>query len=195
MVAAFNGGFQLGDGVGGYFYNGTMVRPMMPGRAGLVLSPGGQLRVAVWHGPAMRRGEGIITTTVGSAAIRQNLPPLVFQGKAMTRPSDNEATWGEADRGMWKVVRSAAGQLADGSIVYAYGKDVTPATMSAVMVSLHVRTAVMLDMNSGWPMGFFYDRPVGNNPPVGHRVHEAVWRDPESYHRQFLKDFVVAMTP
>ena len=187
MAAAFNGGFRMSDGVGGYFYNGTMVSPLRRGLASLVVTKTGQLKVMVW-------GYDIHSTT-NVMAIRQNLPPLVWRGVAMTRPSDNEATWGEADHGRWNVIRSAAGMLADGSIVYVYGYNVTPATMAKALVTVHARTAVMLDMNQSWPMGFYYDRPAGGNPPVGHRVLPQVYREPDSYYQQFQKDFIVALAP
>jgi len=187
MAAAFNGGFRLGDGVGGYFYNGTTVQRMRNGYAALVVTKTGQLKVQVWGRD--------LKTTAGAMSIRQNLPPLVWKGKAMTKATDNEATWGEADKGLWKAIRSAAGVLADGSVVYAYGYNVRPSVMAAAMVAAHVQTAVMLDMNQSWPMGFYYDAPVRGNQPVGHRVHPGVYREPDSYYYQFKKDFVVALTP
>ena len=187
MAAAFNGGFRMGDGVGGYFYNGTTVSTLRPGLASLVVTKAGQLKILVW-------GRDIRSTT-NIMAIRQNLPPLVWKGKAMTKATDNEATWGEADHGRWNVIRSAAGMLADGSIVYVYGFNVNPATMAKALVTVHARTGIMLDMNQSWPMGFYYDRPVGGNAPVGHRVFPQVYREPDSYYQQFTKDFIVALAP
>jgi hypothetical protein len=97
-----------------------------------------------------------------------------------------------ADRGLQKANRSALGQLADGSLVFAYGSEVEAYVMARSLAAVGVRTAVMLDMNKSWPMGFVYDAPRGGNLPVGHPVQAAVWRDSSTYFSQFSKDFVVA---
>ena len=76
--------------------------------------------------------------------------------------------------------------------MFAYGSEVEAYVMARSLAAVGVRTAVMLDMNKSWPMGFVYDAPRGGNLPVGHPVQAAVWRDSSTYFSQFSKDFVVA---
>jgi len=184
MAAAFNGGFHLKDDGGGYFYDGQMVKPLRSGLAQFTITKSGQLGVSV----------GKLSSSALShlSVVRQNLPPLVLKGKARAYPSDSPWKWGAADRGLQKANRSALGQLADGSLVFAYGSNVEAYELARSLAAVGVRTAVMLDMNKSWPMGFVYDAPRGGNLPVGHPIQADVWRDASAYYNQFSKDFVVA---
>ena len=77
---------------------------------------------------------------------------------------------------------------ADGSVVFAFGYDVTARTLALGLVSGGVRNAVVLDMNLSWPTGFVY---TGYHK--GHRIHQAIQRDPSTYYSRFERDFVVAL--
>ena len=185
LVAGFNGGFHLKDGAGGYYYNRTTVRSLRPGLAAFTVSSTGQLRVGVW-GSDLTLGP---TTTV----VRENLRPLVLGGVSQASVSDSPSAWGLANGGLPHANRSALGQLADGSLVFAYGSEVTAAAMAQSFALVGVRTAVMLDMNKSWPTGYYYDAPASGHLPAGHRIHPGIWRNPSTYYSQFSKDFVVAL--
>ena len=63
------------------------------------------------------------------------------------------------------------------------------------LVKAKVRTAMMLDMNKSWPMGFYYNAPLTGSRPVGARIQSGIWRAPSEYQQWFKKDIVVAMVP
>jgi len=187
MVAAFNGGFHLKDDKGGYFYAGHTVKPLENGRAVFVVKKDGSLSVGVW-------GKDI-TSTSGDEVVRQNMRPLVLHGKSQATPEDDPGHWGLANGGLPHASRSALAQLADGSLVFAYGHEVLASTMGTALTKVGARTAVMLDMNKSWPMGFYYGKSDGGGQPAGHPILSSVVRDPSSYYEQFTKDFVVALAP
>ena len=74
LVAAFNGGFLLSAGAGGYEQEGHVISPLRPGLATLVIDRSGAARIGVW-------GAGLPQPHEAVYSIRQNLPPLVSQGQ------------------------------------------------------------------------------------------------------------------
>ena len=183
MVAAFNGGFHLSDDVGGYFYDGQVVKRLRPGLASLDVTNTGRISVGVW--------DRTVNSTAGFEVIRQNLQPLVWHGKTQAFPSDSASAWGRANGGLSHANRTALGERADGTVVFAYGYNVQAYEMADALVSAGVRTAVMLDMNKSWPTGYYYE-PTGVDRPKGHRILPAIYRNPDTYFAQFKKDFIVA---
>ncbi len=158
---------------------------MQPGLAAFSIDSGGHLAVRVW-----KSHTSIPPATV---VVRQNLIPLVQAGTSRVTSHDSRAKWGLANAGLATANRTALGQLADGSIVFAYGSEVTADALAAALVKAGVRTAVTLDMNKSWPTGFYYDAPKGTHSPVGHKIQPRIWRDPSTYNVEFKKDFVVAL--
>jgi hypothetical protein len=185
MVAAFNGAFHLKDNAGGYYYNGTQVTAMQPGLVAFTIDKSGKLDVRVW-----KSGSRIAPST---RVIRQNLVPLVSNGSSRASSRDGRAKWGLANGGLPHANRTALGQLPDGSLVFAYGSEISADALASALVKAGVRTAVTLDMNKSWPTGFYYDAPKGPHPPIGHKIQPQIWRDPSTYYHQFTKDFVVAL--
>jgi Phosphodiester glycosidase len=193
LTAAFNGAFHLHDNAGGYYYDGTIVRPLRAGLASIVTGLDGSMHVVVWA--------DYMTPQPGTLAIRQNLPPLVSSGVSQATPHDGNAKWGLANDGLPHANRSALGETADGALVFAYGHEVTADAMASAMVQAGVQTAVTLDMNKSWPTGYFYDAPSTTTSaptssvpkPVGHRIQAGIQRDPSTYFAPFKKDFFVAI--
>jgi uncharacterized protein YceK len=183
MAAAFNGGFKLSDGAGGYYYAGKVVRTLRPGLAALTITNAGRISVVKWG----REQSSVANLLV----VRENLPLLVDSYRARTSPSDTARTWGVANGGLSHANRSALGQRADGSVVFAFGADVTPAAMAAAMVQVDARTAIALDMNKSWPGGFVYSHHAG--VISGRRILSPIWHSPSVYYGPFTKDFVVAL--
>ena len=185
MVAAFNGGFMLKDHIGGYYYAGRTVSALRAGLGTFTITSAGRIAVGAW-GRDLR-------LTAHTVVVRQNLPLLVDGFRARTSPSDTPSTWGVANGGLWTANRSALGQLADGSVVYAFGANVRPSEMAAAMVAVRARVAMVLDMNKSWPGGFTYHHSRGK--VVGRGIQRGIWHQPSVYFAPFTKDFVVAQWP
>lgn len=183
FVAAFNGGYKLSDRVGGYFYANTTVQRLQNGYASLVISKQGSMAVGVW-------GRDFSSTT-GLVAVRQNLTPLVVDGRSMAKVTDGIRTWGIPARNQVYVNRSALGQLIDGSLVYVFLHNGRAYDLGRELVHLGVRTAINLDMNGGWPAAFTYSHSGGK--VSGRRISSAVFHGPDIYYDRPLKDFVVAL--
>jgi hypothetical protein len=186
MVAAFNGGFKLSDGVGGYYYQGRMVAPLRDGLASMVFTKDGSLRVVAWTGGA--------TVTPDVLAVRQNLKPLVLNGRIQTRASDGLKTWGvNIRKGTIIANRSALGMRADGTLVFGFAYASTPETLAKAMVAGGVQTAIALDMNGLWPTGYLYRHTATG--VVGRKINTHIVRSPKLYLDTTNKDFVVVLSP
>lgn len=185
LVAAFNGGFLLKDEPGGYFYNGTTVKPMVNGMASMVITKDGGFDVIVW------RKQDRITKDV--LAVRQNWEPLIVHGNVRSNANDPWYRWGGTDGNSPLATRSAVGVTKDGGVVYAFCNNCVAHELGVAMAKGDVETAMILDMNKSWPNGFYYSAPKRKGkPPVGHRVHPDQWRTPGEYLYRGSKDIIVA---
>lgn len=184
LAAAFNGAFKLRDHVGGYYYAGRTVSPLRPGLASLVVDDAGRLSVVQWGRER--------SSVAGVQVVRQNMGLLVDQFTALATAHDSNSRWGWADHDARLANRSALGELADGSLVYAFGHNVTALDLADALVHARVRTAIMLDMNLAQPMGYVYWRHAGT--VLGQRVLPSVYHSPSIYLTAgYYKDFVVAL--
>jgi hypothetical protein len=182
MVAAFNGGFRLSDHRGGYFYAGTTVSPLVPGLGSLMVLADGQIQIGSWGG-AMKLSSHTL-------AVRQELPLLVSNYQSMANSSQSADYWGRTNGGLPTANRSALGQRADGTLVYAEGSEITPLQLASALIRVGVRQAMVLDMNKSWPNAFVYT--TQGHQHTGMKVQRGMWRDPSIYYRRFTKDFIVA---
>lgn len=116
----------------------------------------------------------------------------VVQYASEATAHDSNSRWGWADHDTRLANRSALGELADGSLVYAFGHDVTALDLADALVQARARTAIMLDMNLAQPMGYVYSHQAGT--VVGQRVLPSVYHSPSIYLTAgYYKDFVVAL--
>jgi hypothetical protein len=141
LLACFNGGFKVAAGVGGTQTSGSMLVPLKPGLASLVIDTAGAATVGVWGSTVPTPGEAV-------ASVRQNLPPLVLNGQA----SPNVGTWqswGATLGGIPRVPRSALGEDAAGDLVYAAAPASLPTDLAAALISAGATTAMELDINPG----------------------------------------------
>ena len=184
LAAAFNGAFKLRDHTGGYYYAGRTVSPLRPGLASLVVDDAGRLSVVQWGRE--------LSSVAGLQVVRQNMGLLVDQFTSQATAHDSNSRWGWADHDTRLANRSALGELADGSLVYAFGHDVTALDLADALVQARARTAIMLDMNLAQPMGYVYSHQAGT--VVGQRVLPSVYHSPSIYlSAGYYKDFVVAL--
>jgi hypothetical protein len=111
LLAAFNGGFQLSAGAGGYEQEGHIAAVLQKGLASLVIDRSGQARIGVW-------GHGVPAPGEAVYSVRQNLTPLVLYGRPTAAAAD-PWLWGATLGGGVYVARSAVGQDAAGDLMFA----------------------------------------------------------------------------
>jgi hypothetical protein len=142
LLAAFNGGFKLSAGVGGYMQEGHLISPLRSGFASLVIDRSGQARIGVW-------GRGLPAPGEAVYSVRQNLQPLVLNGRP-TAASADWAMWGATLGGGAYVARSAIGQDTAGDLMYAASMSAVPTDLAAALASHGARIAMELDINPEW---------------------------------------------
>jgi hypothetical protein len=142
LLAAFNGGFLLSAGAGGYEQEGHVIRALRRGFASLVIDRSGAARIGVWGQSLPRPHEAVFS-------VRQNLRPLVKHGHPSHAAADWHV-WGSTLSGGEYVARSAVGENAAGQLIFAGGMSTTPADLAAALVQAGARTAMELDINPEW---------------------------------------------
>jgi hypothetical protein len=142
LLAAFNGGFLLSAGAGGYEQEGHVISPLRRGLASMVIDRSGTARIGVW-------GSGLPLPHEAVFSVRQNLRLLVRHGHASRAAADWTA-WGATISGGEYVARSALGEDAAGELIYAGAMSASPADLAAALVHAGARTAMELDINPEW---------------------------------------------
>src|ERR1700722_13785445 len=142
LLAAFNGGFKLSAGAGGYLQEGHVISPLRPGFASLVIDRSGRARIGVW-------GRGLPAPGEAVYSVRQNLQPLVLNGRPTAR-SAAWGLWGATLGGGADVARSAIGQDAAGDLMYAASMSAVPSDLAGVLAGHGARIAMELDINPEW---------------------------------------------
>ena len=192
LVAAFNGGFKMADAHGGYYTEGRTVVPLVRGAASLVIYDNGSVTVGAWGTD--------VAMTPSVAAVRQNLFPLVVNGRPSARASTR--TWrvwggtcpcGHGQHGTDHQWRSGLGVTADGALVYVAGPQLDPPQVADLLVQAGAVRGMELDINPSWPV-FASFRPAATDglaaPSNGARLigtsrGPAAFFDP-SYARNFV---------
>jgi hypothetical protein len=136
LLAAFNGGFKLSAGAGGYEQEGHLAARLRRGLTSLVIDRSGRARIGVW-------GHGVPVPGESVYSVRQNLTPLVLNGKPTPAAAD-WSVWGATLGGGEFVARSALGQDASGDLEYAASMSASPASASAARPGRRI---------SSWPGG------------------------------------------
>jgi hypothetical protein len=181
LVAAFTGGFALSSGSGGFIQERHVVLQPRAGLASLVIDVGGAAHVGVW-----RRGLPVPGERVFS--VRQNLPPLVLQGRPSARAGDFRA-WGATLGGGAAVARTALGEDKSGNLLFAAAMSVTPAELATALVRAGTRTAMQLDINPEW-VQLDYARTPGGRLTAGIPGQH---RPADQYLVGWTRDFVTVL--
>jgi hypothetical protein len=183
LLAAFNGGFKLSQGVGGYEQEGHVAAALRRGLTSLVIDRSGRARIGIW-------GHGVPAPGEAVYSVRQNLPPLVLHGKPAKAAAD-WGLWGATLGGGEYVARSALGQDAAGHLVYAASMSATPADLASVLAYAGAQIAMELDINPEWVQLDVARRPGG---PL-----RAAIRGQSRPANQFLlgwaRDFIAVLAP
>lgn len=176
LLAAFNGGFKMTARAGGYEQEGHVLYPLRAGLASLVIDRSGHARIVVW--PA--RG--------GAYSVRQNLQPLVLDGRPAAA-ADDWRVWGATLGGGEYVARSAVGQNTEGDLIYVGSMSTTPYDLAHVLAREGARIAMELDINPAWVQLDIARRPGG-------RLRAEVYgqiRPASQYVYGWTRDFVTVL--
>jgi hypothetical protein len=142
LLAAFNGGFLLSAGAGGYEQERHVISSLRPGLASVVIDKSGAARIGAWDQGLPRPHEPVFS-------VRQNLTLLVRHGHPTPAAAD-WAIWGATLGGGEYVARSALGENAAGQLIYAGSMSTSPADLAAALIHAGARTAMELDINPEW---------------------------------------------
>jgi hypothetical protein len=183
LLAAFNGGFQLNNHVGGYEQEGHVISPLKPGFASLVIDRSGHARVGIW-------GHGVPVPGEAVYSVRQNLQPLVEHGRPTPAAAD-WGLWGPTLGGGQYVARSALGEDRSGDLVFAASMSTTPADLADALVRYGVRTAMELDINPEWVQLDTARRPGGPLTAAVPGQH----RPADQYITGWTRDFITVVAP
>src|SRR5271166_156590 len=183
LLAAFNGGFKLSAGAGGYEQEGHVASALQQGLASLVIDRSGQARIGVW-------GDGVPAPGEAVYSVRQNLSPLVLHGKPTAAAAD-WGLWGATLGGGEYVARSALGQDASGDLIYAASMSTTPADLAFVLAYAGARTAMELDINPEW-----VQLDVASHPGGSLRTSvPGQYRPADQYLTGWARDFITVLAP
>jgi hypothetical protein len=183
LLAAFNGGFKLAAGTGGYEQEGHVISPLRQGLASLVIDRSGHARIGVWGRGMPAPGEVIYS-------VRQNLQPLVLNGQPTAAAAD-WGQWGATLGGGAYVARSALGQDASGDLIYAASLSTIPADLANALARSGARIAMELDINPEWVQLDAARTPGG---PLAAEV-PGQNRSADQYLAGWTRDFVTVLAP
>jgi hypothetical protein len=157
LIAAFNSGFRLDTGAGGWRSGTRTAVPLAPGRASVVTYRDGVTDIGAW-------GAGV-PARQPVASVRQNLYLLVDHGVAASDASSCiETCWGATIGGVLSVARSALGIDTHGRLIYGAAESATPASLAQGLIEGGVRRAAELDINPDWVAAYLY-RHQRHGPP------------------------------
>ena len=155
LVATFNGGFPLETSNAGLVYRGQTVETMVNGIATLVEYRDGRIDIRRWeHGaePGPR---------VWFA--KQNLPPIIYNGKLNPDLSDGPE-WGATVNNAVRVWRSGLGVDARGNLIYAAANYQTVGSLAEILRRAGAVRALELDINEDWTSFIAYRHPGAGEP-------------------------------
>jgi hypothetical protein len=162
LAATFNGGFKIASSEGGFYLNGTYRGALQRGAASMVYYRGGGFTVGVW-------GENGLTMSPDVAGVRQNLLPIVVNGKVPASVDQNvQSSWGATLGGAYYVWRSGIGVTADGRVIFVYGPALSVRSLASLLTEAGAVTAMQLDINPDWTNFMYYEPGAhpGNPAPV-----------------------------
>jgi hypothetical protein len=183
LLAAFNGGFKLSAGAGGYEQEGHLAARLRRGLTSLVIDRSGRARIGVWDHGVPVPGESVYS-------VRQNLTPLVLNGKPTLAAAD-WSVWGATLGGGEFVARSALGQDASGDLEYAASMSASPADLAVALSRAGARIAMELDINPEWVQLDVARRP-GGPLRVGIRGQS---RPANQFLEGWARDFISVLAP
>ena len=148
LVAAFNGGFRLSTGSGGFREGRRVGAPILPGLGSIVTYADGRTEIGAWGADVPAPGARV-------ASVRQNLMLLVAHG-VPAGTLGCRTCWGATLGGGDAVARAGLAVTADGGLLWAAGENLTPTALARALVENGAQNAVELDINPSWVAGYVY---------------------------------------
>src|ERR1019366_3635571 len=153
-VAAFNGGFVMNVAGGGYYTEGSMIDPLVPGAASLVIYSDGSVNVGAWGSD--------VAMTPSVVSVRQNLVPLVAAGQPTPQAASPDwQAWGDTC-GATSCSAAVPGieQQRRSGVGVAAGPALDPLQLAQLLVRAGVERGMQLDINPNWTVLVPYDPPT-----------------------------------
>ena len=182
LLAAFNGGFLLATGSGGYEQAGKVISPLQRGRASLVIYRSGAASIGAWGHRVPKPGQRVYS-------VRQNLSLLVSNGHPTAAAFGAWTYWGATLGGGELVARSALGENGKGQLIYVASMSASPADLATALVKFGARNAMELDINPEWVQLAYAKKPGG-------RLHAGITgqaRPANQYLVGWIRDFIAVM--
>jgi len=184
-VAAFNSAFRLDDSRGGFWDEGTEVRPLVPGQATLTIDKDGRPDVVAWGRD--RNVDGNLSQA------RQNLALVVDNGVSAAG-LDSEATtkWGATVGNQVLVWRSGVGVDRNGGLIYIAGPGLSVNQLAELFLRAGAVRAMELDINSDWTTAYVFEQTDPNNAAAinGNKLLPEMKRGGDRYLVPGERDFV-----
>lgn len=184
LVASFNGGFRFEHKPGGYVTEGRTVRKMRKGYATFGIRTDGTSTVGVWGADMVDDGQWV--------SLRQNLPPLVRDGKVVYH-TYTKVDWGKDFDNKVFNFRSAVCRRTDGLLMFVAVGDVNIAMLAETLVVLGCDTGMQMDINGTWPYFAVYE-DFGKTSRTG-RIIDRRMGDPNRHLVKATKDFIALFDP
>lgn len=158
LLAAFNGGFRLDTGAGGFMSHGRTALALRAGLGSIVTYSDGSTDIGRWGSEVPAQGKKVVS-------VRQNLTPLIDHGQAAGSVGCL-VCWGATLGGVTQPARSALGITADGRLIWAGGEHLTTSQLADALLAVRVVRAVELDINPEWVNAYLYGHHHGHGPLV-----------------------------
>lgn len=186
LLAAFNGGFRLSTGSGGFVSYGRVAVPTRAGLGSVVTYADGSTDIGAWGSevPAHQRAV---------ASVRQNLPLLIDHGTAAST-LDCLSCWGATIGGISAPARSGLGITAGGRLIWAAGEHLTVSALAQALLGAGAQRAVQLDINPTWVAGYLYGHRGGKGPLAPVAVVPGQSGIPGHYLAPWSRDFFTVIT-
>ena len=148
LVAAFNGGFKTAHGAFGMMVNEVTIMPAMPFAATIAVDDRGRVLMGSWN--------NTMTPPQGVRSFRQNLPPLIADGKF--NPTGKRKWGGTAsDLDGLHTPRSGVAVRGERALIFAWCKSCSADALGQAMIAAGCDYGMHLDMNPTHT-GFSYYR-------------------------------------
>ncbi len=166
VVAVFNGAFKQAAKAGGAVVDHVVLEPMLRGYMTIALNRWGHWEMGVWG------ARNFPTPGFGAVALRQNLAPLVQNGR-LTRSAltTNWRFWGDPINENPLTARTGLGVDAKGNLIYvATMTGILAPTLARALVIAGAVSAMQLDINPYWPILGASAAPVHRSATFTHQL-------------------------